>query len=196
MIGQTVKLDPSGEYLLEARQVPSPNCDERPPGAGINLIVIHGISLPPGEYGGPEIDQLFTNCLDPAAHPYFRDVARLEVSSHLLIRRDGSVTQFVPFEKRAWHAGDSSFRGHSCCNDYSIGIELEGTDDTPYTDEQYEQLVPVIDAIMQAYPQVTPRRLAGHCDISPGRKSDPGPAFDWLRLYDGLRAAEGTRGHV
>jgi len=182
--------------LRPATQCPSPNQDERPAGIDPDLIIIHGISLPPGQYGGPYIEALFTNTLNPDEHSYFREIDGLRVSSHLLIRRDGSVMQFVPFEKRAWHAGDSSFRGHSCCNDFSIGIELEGTDDSPYTDEQYEQLVPVIDAIMQAYPQVTLRRLAGHCDISPGRKSDPGPAFDWLRLYDGLRATEGTRGHV
>lgn len=159
------------------------------------LIIIHGISLPPGEFGGPYIQSLFTNCLDWDAHPWFSEIRDLQVSAHLLIRRDGEVVQFVPFERRAWHAGPSTFRGRPRCNDYSIGIELEGCDDAPYTDEQYWHLVPVIRAIFTAYPHLTPRRVAGHCDVSPGRKSDPGPAFDWLRLYDGLRPdAEAARG--
>ena len=181
--------------LRPAVQCPSPNQDERPAGVEPDLVIIHGISLPPGEFGGPHIEALFTNSLDSDEHPYFREIEGLRVSSHLLIRRDGEVIQFVPFERRAWHAGDSSFRGQSCCNDFSIGIELEGTDEAPYTNEQYEQIVQVIGAIMIAYPRISPRRLAGHCDISPGRKSDPGPAFDWLRLYDGLGNSEGTRGH-
>ena len=188
-------VSPGAGLLRPAVQCPSPNQDERPAGAEPELVVIHGISLPPGQYGGPYIEALFTNSLDPDEHPYFSEIDGLRVSSHLLIRRDGAVVQFVPFQRRAWHAGDSSFRGHSCCNDFSIGVELEGTDDSPYTDEQYEQLVLVVDAIMQAYPRVTPRRLAGHCDISPGRKSDPGPAFDWLRLYDGLTTSDGPRGN-
>lgn len=159
------------------------------------LILIHGISLPPGEFGGPYIQSLFTNCLDWDAHPYFSEIRDLQVSAHLLIRRDGEVVQFVPFERRAWHAGPSKFRGRPRCNDYSIGIELEGSDDTAYTDEQYCHLAPVIRAIFAAYPTLSPRRIAGHCDVSPGRKTDPGPAFDWLRLYDGLRPdAEAARG--
>jgi AmpD protein len=179
--------------LRPATQCPSPNQDDRPDDAAPDLIIIHGISLPPGEFGGPHIEALFSNSLDPDEHPYFREIDGLKVSSHLLIRRDGEVVQFVPFVRRAWHAGDSVFRGKSCCNDFSIGIELEGTDESPYTDAQYEQIAPAICAIMVAYPDITPRRIAGHCDISPGRKSDPGPAFDWLRLYDGLGHSEGTR---
>jgi len=179
MIGQPVKLDPSREHLLEARQLPSPNCDERPPGAAINLLVIHGISLPPGEYGGPEIDQLFTNCLDPAAHPYFRDVAHHKVSSHLLIRRDGEVVQYVPFHKRAWHAGESCYAGCPACNDFSIGIELEGLDEEAYTPEQYDRLVEVTRVLVNAFPELSSGRIAGHSDIAPQRKTDPGPAFDW-----------------
>jgi AmpD protein len=187
-------VSPGTGLLRPATQCPSPNQDERPPGVEPDLVIIHGISLPPGEYGGPYIEALFTNSLDPDEHPFFREIEGLRVASHLLIRRDGEVVQFVPFERRAWHAGESTFRGQSCCNDFSIGIELEGTDDTPYTDAQYEQLVPVLRVIMQAYPKISPRRLAGHCDISPGRKSDPGPAFDWLRLYDGLGFSEGLGG--
>jgi AmpD protein len=181
-------VSPGAGLLRPATQCPSPNQDERPPGVSPELIIIHGISLPPGEYGGPHIDALFTNCLEWNSHPYFQEIEGMQVSAHLLIRRTGEVVQFVPFERRAWHAGESRFRGRSCCNDFSIGIELEGTDDTPYTDEQYRHLVPVIHAIIAAFPHISPREIAGHCDIAPGRKSDPGPAFDWLRLYDGLGA--------
>ncbi len=173
--------------LIEpALQRPSPNRDERPAPAEPRLAVIHGISLPPGEFGGPEIEALFTNTLDFDAHPYFRQIRGMQVSAHLLIRRDGAVVQFVPFTERAWHAGESCFRGESRCNDYSIGIELEGEDDTPYTDVQYRVLAAVLDAVFTAYPSISPREVAGHCDIAPGRKVDPGPAFDWLRLYDEL----------
>lgn len=176
-----------GEGLLRpATQCPSPNQDDRPDGQSPELIVLHGISLPPGEYGGPHIESLFTNCLDWGAHPYFAEIEGMKVSAHLLIRRDGQVVQFVPFGRRAWHAGQSKFRGRDACNDFSIGIELEGCDDSPYADAQYTRLIPVVRAIIAAYPRISPREIAGHCDIAPGRKSDPGPAFDWLRLYDGL----------
>ena len=185
-------VSPGAGLLRPATQCPSPNQDMRPEGTEPDTVVIHGISLPPGEFGGPEIGALFTNSLDWSAHPYFHEIEGLKVSSHLLIRRDGEVVQFVPFGRRAWHAGDSTFRGKTCCNDYSIGIELEGTDDEPYTREQYAHLVPVLLAIMRAYPRISPRRIAGHCDISPGRKSDPGPVFDWLRLYDGLATNSGS----
>jgi len=170
----------------------SPNRDERPDGAQPELIVLHGISLPPGEFGGGEIESLFMNGLDWDAHPYFGEIRGLEVSSHLLIRRDGSVLQFVPFGERAWHAGESCFRGRHRCNDYSIGIELEGEDETPYEDVQYEALQGVISALCGAYPGLSVRQIAGHCDIAPGRKTDPGPAFDWLRLYDGLGPDKGV----
>ena len=172
--------------LCPAEQCPTPNEDARPGCVEPSLIIIHGISLPPGKFGGEHIESLFTNCLDWDAHPYFNEIRGLRVSSHLLLRRCGTVTQFVPFGRRAWHAGESSFRGRSCCNDFSIGIELEGVDDEPYTDEQYDRLIPVVNAIMVAYPKIDARTIAGHCDVAPGRKSDPGPAFDWLRLYDGL----------
>lgn len=176
--------------LIEpARQCASPNQDERTGAADPELLVVHGISLPPGEFGGPEIEQLFTNCLDWDTHPYFGEIRGLEVSSHLLIRRDGQLVQFVPFTHRAWHAGESYFRGRSCCNDFSIGIELEGVDDTPYSDAQYESLIAVTQALLSTYPSLSTREIAAHSDISPGRKTDPGPAFDWVRLYDGLKGS-------
>jgi AmpD protein len=173
--------DPGG-WLTQARRVPSPNWDDRPPGTGVDLLVIHGISLPPGEFGGPWIDALFRNRLDPAAHPYFRRIARLRVSSHLLIRRDGELVQYVDLRRRAWHAGASCFRGRECCNDFSIGIELEGADEIPYEPAQYRTLAEASREIMARYPGITAERIAGHSDIAPGRKTDPGPAFDWRRL--------------
>jgi AmpD protein len=149
----------------------------------VELLVIHGISLPPGEFGSRAIDQLFTNCLDPAAHPAFRDLYQLRVSAHLLIRRDGELVQYVPLEQRAWHAGVSCYRDRPRCNDFSIGIELEGTDEAPYDDRQYTQLATVARAIQAVYPGITRDRIVGHCDIAPGRKSDPGPTFDWPRFH-------------
>ncbi|HET7306998.1 MAG TPA: 1,6-anhydro-N-acetylmuramyl-L-alanine amidase AmpD [Gammaproteobacteria bacterium] len=168
--------------VTDARQVPSPNCDARPADGQIDLLVIHGISLPPGEFGGPHIDELFTNELDPAAHPYFAEIEGLHVSSHLFIRRDGELVQFVNLLDRAWHAGVSSFDGRSACNDFSIGIELEGTDDLAYPDAQYDRLAEATCAIMRTWPAIKPDRICGHCDIAPGRKTDPGPAFDWPRF--------------
>jgi len=179
-------VDKATGLLEQATLRPSPNCDARPDGGDPSMIVLHGISLPPGEFGGPEIEALFLNRLDWDAHPYFRQIRGLEVSAHLLIRREGSVVQFVPFTQRAWHAGESCFRGRQRCNDFSIGIELEGEDETPYDDRQYAVVQGVIQALCAAYPGISPREVAGHCDIAPGRKVDPGPAFDWLRLYDGL----------
>ena len=172
--------------MLPARLCLSPNRDARPPDMPVNLVVLHGISLPPGQFGGGEIEALFQNRLDWDAHPYFGEIRGMEVSAHLLIRRDGELLQFVPFTERAWHAGESSFRGRSRCNDFSIGIELEGEDHTPYDDRQYRVLLPVLQALLQAYPGISAREIAGHCDVAPGRKVDPGPAFDWLRLYDAL----------
>ena len=178
-----MKIDPFRDYLLEARQVPSPNCDDRPDGCELSLLVVHGISLPPGQYGGSEIDRFFTNTLDASAHPYFTQIADLKVSSHLLVRRDGEVVQYVPFRKRAWHAGESSYQGRAACNDFSIGIELEGLDDASYTDVQYEVLAAVIKVLVDAFPGLSTNCLAGHCDIAPQRKTDPGAAFDWPRLH-------------
>jgi AmpD protein len=174
-----IRVDPDSGLLDRARHVASPNCDQRPQGEQPSLLVIHGISLPPGEYGGPWIDALFTNTLDPSAHPYFADIHQLRVSSHLLIRRDGEVVQYVPFHKRAWHAGLSSYRGRERCNDFSIGIELEGTDDEPYEAVQYQVLAQCASALLRAYPAMSSEHITGHSDIAPGRKTDPGPYFDW-----------------
>jgi AmpD protein len=162
-----------------ATQIPSPNCDERPAGTAVTLIVVHGISLPPGQFGGSGVSQLFTNALDPRAHPYYPGIAHLEVSAHFFIRRDGALVQFVPCRRRAWHAGVSSWRGVRACNDFSVGIELEGTDDLPYTAPQYAMLARVARGLCARYPI---RDMVGHSDIAPGRKTDPGPAFDWPRL--------------
>jgi len=175
-------IDTERGVLLRARQVPSPNCDDRPAGEIPTLIVVHGISLPPGEFGGPWIDRLFTNTLPPYEHPYFTAIATRQVSAHLLIRRDGEVVQYVPLHRRAWHAGVSSYRGREKCNDFSIGIELEGADDVPYQPMQYRQLCSVILQLCAAYPSLSLEHIAGHSDIAPGRKTDPGPAFDWERL--------------
>ena len=162
-----------------ARQVPSPNCDARPSGIAISLVVVHGISLPPGEFGGDGIERLFTNRLDAAAHPAYASIARLEVSAHFLIRRDGGLVQFAPCTMRAWHSGKSAWRGRERCNDFSIGVELEGTDDIPYTAAQYGKLARLVKAIRRRYPV---DHVVGHYHIAPGRKTDPGPAFDWARL--------------
>lgn len=165
--------------LPEARWCPSPNYGPRPDGASVSLLVVHNISLPPGQFGGTEIEDFFCNRLDHTAHPYFETIAGMQVSAHALIRRDGSMVQFVSLLDRAWHAGRSSFQGEEECNDFSIGIELEGADDVPYTEGQYRQLAATAHLIMAAWPAITPERLTGHCDIAPGRKTDPGPAFDW-----------------
>lgn len=178
-------------WLHSVRHCPSPNCNQRPGLADIRLIVIHGISLPPGEFGGPWIDALFTNTLDPLCHPYFSEIAALTVSSHLLIRRDGEVVQYVPFDLRAWHAGQSSYQEQENCNDFSIGIELEGCDDIAYTDAQYAQLAQIIPLLNARYPESF-GHLVGHSDIAPGRKTDPGSAFDWPRLH-ALLASNGEK---
>lgn len=181
-----MQIDLHNGLACRARHVASPNCDERPADAIVDLVVIHGISLPPGRFGGPWIDALFTNTLDPAAHPYFEQLRGLRVSSHLLIRRRGELVQYVPLHRRAWHAGVSRFEERERCNDFSIGIELEGEDHRPYTEAQYRRLMGLLRAIMAAYPAVTPARIVGHCHIAPERKSDPGPAFNWQRLQAGL----------
>ncbi len=162
--------------------MPSPNCNPRPVGETISLLVVHGISLPPGRFGGRGVDQLFTNCLDPEEHPYYAGIAGLRVSAHVLIDRRGRMTQYVPFSQRAWHAGLSSFAGRADCNDYSIGVELEGTDERPYTQRQYRRLSVLARVLMRQYPAITAQRIVGHSDIAPGRKSDPGPGFDWSRF--------------
>lgn len=173
-------------WLHPAMHLQSPNYNDRPQQQNISLLVIHNISLPPRKFGSQDICNFFTNCLDHSTHPFFETIRGVEVSSHLLIRRDGKVIQFVPFNKRAWHAGVSQFNGQKNCNDFSIGIELEGADDISYEDEQYKVLIDLTKTIMQAYPEVTLDRITGHEHIAPGRKTDPGPAFIWDRYLSGL----------
>ena len=180
--GDCLDIDAATGWLASSRRLLSPNCDPRPAGHQPELIVIHGISLPPGRYGGPWIDRFFTNALPLEADPYFATIQRLRVSSHVLIMRDGALTQYVPFGMRAWHAGQSNWCGREACNDFSVGIELEGMDEEPYDDRQYPVLAALITALQRAYPSLAAGAVAGHSDIAPGRKTDPGPAFDWRRL--------------
>jgi len=184
-----LQVDLETGLMRSARQVSSPNCDARPPGMEAELIVVHGISLPPGEFGGPWIERLFTNSLPLDMHPYFAEIGELRVSSHLLVARDGGLTQFVRFTDRAWHAGSSNYCGRMACNDFSIGVELEGVDTIPYEAAQYDTLAEVVAALCAAYPRLSADRLVGHSDISPGRKTDPGPAFDWHRARSCIAAA-------
>ena len=179
-----MRIDPASHLISGIHYVPSPNADERDDNYELSLIVIHNISLPPNEFGGPFIEQFFTNQLDPKTHPYFSEITKQKVSAHILIRRDGEVVQFVPFNRRAWHAGKSSYEGKECCNDFSIGIELEGADDVVYEDEQYRVLATLVDALRTAYPNLNKNRITGHSDIAPGRKTDPGLAFKWKKLHD------------
>jgi AmpD protein len=171
-------IDAAGVANL-ARQMPSPNRDARPASCDVALVIVHGISLPPGQFGGDAIERLFTNRLDAGAHPYFASVAELRVSAHFLVRRDGALVQFVSCSERAWHAGQSTWRGRPRCNDFSIGVELEGCDDVPYASAQYTMLARLLRALARRYPI---EDVVGHSDVAPGRKSDPGPAFDWTRL--------------
>ncbi len=169
-------------WLNNVRHLLSPNCDKRTDENDISLIVIHCISLPPRQYGTAHIDQLFTNCLDPDEHPYFKEIHTYKVSAHLLISRRGTITQYVPFNLRAWHAGQSCYYSRACCNDFSIGIELEGIETELYTDNQYTQLVDIISILLNNYTKLSANDITGHSDIAPGRKQDPGPTFDWHRL--------------
>ena len=187
-----MKVDIETGLMRGARQVASPNFDARPAGVEADLIVVHGISLPPGEFGGPWIERLFMNALPLNLHPYFAEIGEIRVSSHVLVTRDGGLTQFVRFTDRAWHAGQSSYNGRSACNDFSIGIELEGFDSVPYEPAQYEALAAAVAALCKAYPRLSPDRLVGHSDISPGRKTDPGEAFDWARARRCIAAACGA----
>jgi N-acetyl-anhydromuramoyl-L-alanine amidase len=173
--------------LGDVRFIPSPNFDERPAGCDVSLLVIHNISLPPDEFGGNGVIELFTNSLDFEAHPYYPQLRGLKVSAHFFIRRSGEIIQFVPCEKRAWHAGESCWQGRNRCNDYSVGIELEGTDTVPFTDAQYTALVALTSALQKTYPISS---IAGHSDIAPGRKTDPGRCFDWVRYRAALKAAD------
>ncbi|WP_455817657.1 1,6-anhydro-N-acetylmuramyl-L-alanine amidase AmpD [Pseudomonas cerasi] len=168
-------------WITGVRHVPSPHVNQRPDEEAPSLLVVHNISLPPGEFGGPWIDALFTGQLDPDIHPYFSDISHLRVSAHCLIRRDGEIVQYVPFHLRAWHAGVSCYQGREACNDFSVGIELEGTDTLPYTDAQYQALQAVTALLIQHYPAMA-QHIIGHSDIAPDRKTDPGPSFDWARF--------------
>jgi AmpD protein len=178
-------------WLTGVTQIPSPNFDERTNPLDISLLVIHCISLPPGEFGHDYIDQLFCNQLNPETHPYFKGIYQLTVSAHLLIKRSGEIVQYVGFDKRAWHAGQSSYEGRERCNDFSIGIELEGIESIAYTAEQYAQLAVVTQLLLKTYPELSLQRITGHCDIAPGRKTDPGAAFEWQRFFCLLNPPDG-----
>lgn len=183
-----MQIDPSTGWCAGAQRCESPNHNERPAGE-ISLLVVHNISLPPGQFGTGKVHELFQNRLQGAEHPYFATIEHLRVSAHFLIERDGQMTQFVPCLQRAWHAGVSAFDGREGCNDFSVGIELEGTDDLPFTDAQYTALTELTRQLQTVFPAITNERICGHSDIAPGRKTDPGPAFDWARLHAGLRSA-------
>lgn len=183
-----MRIDLTTGLLQQAKFIVSPNYNNRSNSDDINLLVIHGISLPAGEFGGDAVIQLFTNTLD-TTDSQFADLQDLQVSAHLWIRRSGEVIQFVPFQYRAWHAGISSFQGRENCNDFSIGIELEGTDTLPYAEIQYQQLIAIIKTLRKVYPAITTDRIVGHADIAPGRKTDPGSAFDWHIVKEGLELA-------
>lgn len=170
----------AGGWLSGVRRIASPNCDARPPGIAIDMLVIHNISLPPGQFGGKAITQLFTNALDIEAHPCYAQLQGLKVSAHFLIRCNGEIIQFVPCGRRAWHAGASSWQGRSGCNDFSIGVELEGSDHVPFNDRQYKALARLTRLLKRTYHI---RFIVGHADIAPGRKTDPGPCFDWPRYF-------------
>ena len=185
-------VDPNDGWIRGVRRVVSPNFDERPPGIELALIVVHGISLPPAEFGNGWIDRFFCNALPGDAHPYFATICTAHVSAHVLIARDGSVTQYVPFHCRAWHAGKSEYRGRPACNDFSVGVELEGTDDLPYEEAQYDALAELIAALRRAYPSLETAEIVGHSDIAPGRKTDPGLSFEWDELTRRLPAATAT----
>lgn len=176
-----MQLDHASGWCRGIRHCPSPNFNQRPDGE-VSLLVIHNISLPPGCFGTGKVQEFFQNCLPAAEHPFFEEIANLQVSAHFLIERDGAITQFVSCLERAWHAGVSCFDGRESCNDFSLGIELEGTDDTPFSEAQYDSLISLCHLLQQAYPAITADRVRGHSDIAPGRKTDPGPAFDWQRL--------------
>jgi AmpD protein len=184
-----MQVDVDTGLLCGARYVASPNCDARPEGIETSLIVVHGISLPPGDFGGPWIERLFTNTLPLDVHEYFAQIGSIKVSSHLVVARGGELTQYVKFTERAWHAGLSSYEGRQACNDFSVGVELEGTDTLPYEPVQYQVLAQVVCALCAAYPALSKDRVVGHSDIAPGRKTDPGPAFDWPLARRLIKAA-------
>jgi AmpD protein len=173
--------------LQQADQIPSPNYDDRPANVTVSLLVIHCISLPPEQFGGNYIDQLFCNQLNPDDHPYFKEIYQLKVSSHLLIKRTGDIVQYVPFNKRAWHAGLSEYKGKNKCNDFSIGIELAGSENQPYTADQYQQIITVSQALIEHYPNLSAKHITRHSDISPSRKTDPGESFKWNEFLSSIK---------
>lgn len=183
---ESMRLQANG-WLTGVHRRPSPNCDERPAGEQVDLLILHNISLPPNRFGGPGVYQLFENRLDPEEHPFYKDIAELRVSAHVWVRRTGRIVQFVPLSARAWHAGISSWQGRERCNDYSIGIELEGTDERPFTKAQYQSLFRLMRLIQKQFPAIQCHRIVGHSDVAPGRKTDPGPFFDWSQLRDCCR---------
>jgi AmpD protein len=186
----SVTIDPVTGWLRDVRRIVSPNCDDRPLGTELGLIVVHGISLPPGQFGNGWIDRFFCNDLPADADPYFATICTMAVSAHVLISRDGALTQYVPFTRRAWHAGRSLYCGRSACNDFSIGIELEGTDDLPYAAAQYGALAALITTLRRDFPSLRTAEVVGHSEIAPGRKTDPGQAFDWDELKRRLAGTE------
>lgn len=190
-LNSILSIDPDSGWIGGVECVPSPNADARPDGCEPSLIVVHGISLPPGRFGGPWIDCMFTNTLPAEQDDYFAEVCHLRVSAHALIRRDGELRQYVPFTQRAWHAGESSYKGRARCNDFSVGIELEGTDDTPYMDVQYQRLAELVVLLRRTYSSLHDAEVVGHEHIAPGRKTDPGPAFDWQRFSQMLAGSAG-----
>jgi len=182
----SMQIDAASGWLSEIAHCPSAHFNARPQGVDISLLVIHNISLPPGQFGTGRVQEFFCSSLDETAHPYFAEIAQLRVSAHFLIEREGRITQFVSCLQRAWHAGQSCFAGRDNCNDFSLGIELEGTDDQPFTDAQYASLIALTRTLQQAFPLITRERITGHEHIAPGRKTDPGPCFDWSRYLDRL----------
>ena len=188
-----LRVDADGQWLLPVVRRVSPNCDDRPPGVGVDLVVIHGISLPPGQFGSGDPEALFLNRLDWGGHPFYQEIKGLRVSSHVMIERCGRIVQFVPFHRRAWHAGESVFLGRPRCNDFSVGIELEGDDHTAYDPAQYAALEQLLSALREAFPHLDADRVAGHCHIAPGRKTDPGPSFEWDRVAACFDAPAGWR---
>lgn len=187
-----MQLDPISGWCSDVQHCPSPNCNARPLDE-VSLLVIHNISLPPGQFGTGKVQQFFQNCLPYDEHPYFATITHLQVSAHFLIERDGTVIQFVSCNERAWHAGVSRFDGRENCNDFSVGIELEGTDELPFSDAQYAALTTLASEMLRVYPAMSAERICGHSDIAPGRKTDPGPCFDWSRLRTVLLTKESER---
>lgn len=177
-------------WWTKAQKIPTQHADDRPAGVDVDAVIVHAISLPPNTFSGQAVSDFFCGKLDKSAHPYFEEIINLRVSAHIFVRRNGEILQYVPFDRRAWHAGASELFGRPACNDYSIGIELEGSDDVPFTPIQYDILLEVLGGLMEKYPKITPERVVGHCDVAPNRKTDPGPFFNWSSLRQALASAK------